>query len=415
MTDSSSPIPYNERLKRILLPFAACFFITAIYRVVMAVFIPYMEKDLSLSSLDLGLIASVYFFAFAVFQIPFGILVDHYGPRMTQGIFFFIATIGAFIFPFSSSVAMLTISRLIIGIGLAGGLMGGFTANRIWFHVDKLPFYNSVTVTAGNIGAILATYPVHLLLLILNWRSISFILALLSLTVTLWVIISTPKKPSHLAHVPMGQRIRAAKEILCTRFYWFRSLLIGFSLGTLISFQSLWAAPWATHIEGMSTSRTAVLLFLLGLGFLLGCILAGLLGAIHQKLVSILLLVGESIFIALQIVIALQLFTGSLFIWFLYGLAGASGMLGYAYIAQRFPTKYAGISISNLNVLVFLVSFVLQFGIGWLITLLSNFGNGEHVAGYFTGIWICIALQIISLALFFFPVKTPTLDAQEAS
>ena len=66
---------------RVCLPFLAGYFVTYIYRSVNAVIGPDLVREFGLSAGSLGLLSGIYFFAFAVFQLPLGVLLDRYGPR----------------------------------------------------------------------------------------------------------------------------------------------------------------------------------------------------------------------------------------------------------------------------------------------------------------------------------------------
>ena len=85
---------------------------------------PYLNQDLGINAEQLGLITSVYFLTFALFQLPLGILLDKYGARKVQTILFIIASIGAATFALGDDVLQLTIGRGLIGLGVSGALMG---------------------------------------------------------------------------------------------------------------------------------------------------------------------------------------------------------------------------------------------------------------------------------------------------
>ncbi len=66
---------------RVFTPFALGYFLSYTYRTVNAVIAPDLVLDLGLNANALGLLTSAYFLSFAAFQLPLGILLDHYGPR----------------------------------------------------------------------------------------------------------------------------------------------------------------------------------------------------------------------------------------------------------------------------------------------------------------------------------------------
>ncbi|MDH4326567.1 MAG: MFS transporter, partial [Betaproteobacteria bacterium] len=73
--------PAGGLLVRVTLPFLAGYFISYVYRSVNAIIGPEIARELGLSAAGLGLLTAIFFFAFAVFQLPLGVLLDRYGPR----------------------------------------------------------------------------------------------------------------------------------------------------------------------------------------------------------------------------------------------------------------------------------------------------------------------------------------------
>ena len=65
----------------------------------MGVLAPELAADLDLSPFILGAIASAFFFAYALFQIPGGMLLDRFGPRRVIVGLFLLTAIGTMAFP----------------------------------------------------------------------------------------------------------------------------------------------------------------------------------------------------------------------------------------------------------------------------------------------------------------------------
>ena len=71
-------------LLMVLAPFALGYFLSNLFRAVNAVVAPNLAADLGLGAAELGLLTSAYLFAFALFQLPLGVLLDRFGPRRVQ-------------------------------------------------------------------------------------------------------------------------------------------------------------------------------------------------------------------------------------------------------------------------------------------------------------------------------------------
>ena len=107
----------------ILAPFALGYFLSYLFRSVNAVVGPNLVADIGLTAADLGLLTSAYLLAFALFQLPLGVLLDRFGPRRVQTALLGCAALGSLLFAFGEDIATLTFARALIGFGFAGGLM----------------------------------------------------------------------------------------------------------------------------------------------------------------------------------------------------------------------------------------------------------------------------------------------------
>jgi len=78
--------PSLPTLLRVFLPFAAAYFLSYGFRVVNAVIAPDLIADVGVGPSALGLLTASYFIAFASFQLPLGVLLDRYGPRIVESL-----------------------------------------------------------------------------------------------------------------------------------------------------------------------------------------------------------------------------------------------------------------------------------------------------------------------------------------
>lgn len=102
---------------RIFIPFALDYYLSYLLRVVNAVIAPDLAQEMGLNAADLGLLTSVYFLAFAAFQLPLGIMLDRYGPRKSESAMLLFAAAGAIVFATATTQSGLITGRALIGLG----------------------------------------------------------------------------------------------------------------------------------------------------------------------------------------------------------------------------------------------------------------------------------------------------------
>ncbi len=172
-------LPVASIVLLVFAPFASGYFLSYLLRTVNAAVAPHLTADIGVSPASLGLLTSAYFFSFAAFQLPLGMLLDRFGPRRVSASLLAIASLGSLLFGLAPDIATLTVARALIGLGMSSGLMAGFKANPLWWPGEKLPRVNGWFMAVGALGSLVATAPAALLLEHMHWRSVFLGLAVL--------------------------------------------------------------------------------------------------------------------------------------------------------------------------------------------------------------------------------------------
>lgn len=117
----------------VFLVFAFAYFFSALLRAVTATLAPVFSAELGLQAGHLGLLAGAYFFGFAAMQLPLGRALDRFGPRLTLVVLTGVAVLGCAAFASAPNLPALIAARVLIGAGMAAGLMAPLTAYRRLF------------------------------------------------------------------------------------------------------------------------------------------------------------------------------------------------------------------------------------------------------------------------------------------
>ena len=88
-------------------------------------------------------------------------------------------------------------------------------------------------------------------------------------------------------------------------------------------------------------------------------------------------------------------------VWLLFGFLGTSGVVNFAILAQAFPVSMAGRATTALNLLIFVASFLVQWGIGIIVNHYPA-GDGRYAPeGYAIAFAITTVLQAAGVVWFF--------------
>lgn len=389
----------------LLLPFAAGYFLSYLYRTVNAILGPVIAGELALPDNALGLLTSAYFFAFGAAQIPLGILLDRFGPRRVEAALLAVAAGGATIFALADGLAGLTLGRALIGLGVSACLMASMKAFTLWFPPERLAGMTGWIMAAGGLGALVAAKPLEMALEMTHWRGIVLALAVLTLLVAaiLWRVV--PDKGGSAPAVPLRQQFAELRAIFADPHFQ-RYAPMGFAfIGGFMAVQGLWASRWMNVLEHLDGAAVAARLTWMGIAMLAGFLGIGFFATalVHRGL-SLARLYQWAMCVACAALASICLWPqfGGDFLWPLLGACFSLANIAYSLVAQAFPAHWSGRASTAFNLLVFAGAFGLQWGIGGLVDALYAAGMSSAEA-YRTAFFLLLACQVLAFAWFILP------------
>ncbi len=98
---------------------------------------PNLALELGLSPAEIGLLSSVFFFVFAAVQIPVGVALDRFGPRLCLLVGAAVTVVGAAVFAAAENPGILILGRALLGLGTAGSLVASLAVYARRFPRDR--------------------------------------------------------------------------------------------------------------------------------------------------------------------------------------------------------------------------------------------------------------------------------------
>ena len=374
--------------------FACGYFISALLRAITATLSPILTSEFNLTAGDLGLLAGGYFLGFASMQIPLGYLLDRHGPKKVVSSFLLIAIIGTIAFALAQSFSGLLISRILIGVGVSACLMGPLTGYRIWFADEYQQRANAWMLMVLSMGFVFSTLPVQLLLPVIGWR---WIFGLISILIFLIIILTLLFIPSWETEDSNHEKNAGSLSVVWKNKFFRSTIPLGlFNYGGMIAIQTLWAGPWMVRVAGYSPLESATGLFWINITMLIAFFIFGYilpkitkLGFESMQLMKFGLPIS---YLSLLVIIISGENAGAVH-FTIYLLTSIVLTLTQPAVALSFPASLAGKSLTSFNLLIFVGTFIMQWGIGLVIDLSQFLGKGEIQSfqiSFFVYLVICI-------------------------
>jgi len=390
---------------------SSLFFLSQFYRVSNAVIAPQLLNDFSIDTTGLGLISASFFYAFALTQIPIGLLLDKIGPRSMMTALSAIGIFGAIIFSWAESMTLGVTGRILLGVGMACNLMGTYKLLTLWFSPRAFATLAGIVVALGTAGNMLATTPLVILVNQFGWRSSFQLIAVINFLLTLMFFIVVKDRPresmpgSVEANMNIQHALGNIRILLKQIDFWIISFSTFARYGIFAAFQALWAGPYLMEVRGYSALTTGNLILLLNVGMILG---APCWGTLSDRLFNTRkwIIIAGTIAIVLTIVILALIppgtpLAGVSMLFFGFGFFNATGLLMYPHIKELMPSEMSGAAMTGINFFTMIGPAVFLQGLGILMqTLYPEASLGpEAFNAAFT---VCIISLLLVLVLYFF-------------
>jgi nitrate/nitrite transporter NarK len=394
--------------------FALAYLLSQFFRSTNAVIAPSLVQEISLSAADLGLMTSLFFATFALVQIPLGVALDRWGPRWVTAGLMMVAVLGSLIFAVGSSFLTLALGRALLGIGMAGILMGGLKAFSHWYPVERFATVSGLLIGIGSLGGLIAATPLAWMNQMIGWRAVFVGGALVTALSALFILLGTRNAPADAPPLSHNRAQTHLGEIFRSLTFWRLALPAAWMAGFLVAFRGLWAGPYLFDIYNLAEIETGNLLLIMGIGASVGPMLSGWLsdrlGIARTALVNALILVASQALLILQPTL--------LVVVILYLLLGVSGGFGVILLTQArklFPSHMTGQALSLVNLMGFAGTFLLQWWMGEIVAIFPGEVAGHYLPQAYTlALGITTAGSVLTL-LWYLPLIRPQREGVTSS
>lgn len=360
----------------------------------------------NLSSEQIGIFSSAFYWAYVASQLPAGILVDKYGIKKIMLISTFIFSIGVLIATKAVSQEYLILYRVLAGIGGGFAFLCSLKAIAIWLPKRTFPLFTGATQMLMYGAGTLTGLP---LLMLSNNYSIQVIMSgilVVSIILFICVFIFIPLKEPHnqsdtdvladthseFRDIPIVFKI---KQILLNGFFCFTIY------GTTALFADLWSYRFLS-LDGYADEYAGLASSMIFIGIAIFSPLWGVIATILNKqkilltLASILgvLIVSAIVYLHLNPVIMCLL-------CILWGGMQAVHVLNFTILRTHISPMYIATGIAMVNLFIPLSGAILQPFVGYMVSLLEGYGF-EQLLAFKYALLILPILMFLSVILSLF-------------
>ena len=340
-----------------------------------SVMVPDLMRSFAVSGEQLGMLASLYFYAYASMQIPAGMLLDRLGARRLLSIAILLCSAGALIFGSSYHFAIACIGRFIIGLGSAFAAVGCMHLAATWLPLRRFALLAGIMMTLGMVGAICGQAPLALVVAHFGWRVTLLLFGVLGVLLSIIIYSVIRDRPfENDFSTPQVNRLSFLSgllHILKERQSWIIAIYGCLVYGPTSAFGALWGVPFLMSAYRVSRPIAATLVSMIFVGWAVSAPLFGWFSdKIHRRKITMMTASVGGLFCMLFVLyihhMPLLLLGASLF---MFGFFCSGFLPSFSAIREIHPPQYNATALGFMNTLNMIGGAALQPFIGCILDL----------------------------------------------
>lgn len=342
-----------------------------------------LMSTFNISEAQFGNIASMYYWANAMFLFLAGSLLDRFSPKMLIILALSLCTLGTFGFALAPTPIIAGIARFIVGIGGSFCLLSAVRLASFWFSPKRLALVVGLVITMAFIGGLVAQTPATLLAQLLGWRGMMFANGCLGLVIIVWVTFIIQNRPSGQEHLADQHKARlkelglwySIKKVLQNKQNWLAGLYTSLVNLPIYVLGGSWGISYLVHVHGLSQNNASAVCSMLFIGAMIGSPLVGLISDRMQNR-RFPMMVGTllSLLLILFVLYYPDLHYSTLMVLFVFlGFITCTQVISYPLVSEHNPTVLTSTAVSIVSILCLLGGAIGVPLVGWLIQILGSY------------------------------------------
>jgi MFS family permease len=380
--------PFSAIAIAVVVTLGLLYVVSQFLRNSVGVIAPDLAAEIGLAPIEIGLLSSIYFFAFAATQLPLGVALDRFGPKLCMLVSVGFTVLGCVLFALAHEAGSLVAARAVLGFGTASFLMAPLALYARWFPPERFSTFAGIQLGLGSLGSIFATAPLAYATAGVGWR-VTFLgvgLGAAVIGVLIWLIVTDDppgvKSPPH--RETLRESVAGIWQVIRT------PSMVRVFMAQLSSYPSyvlvvgLWGGPYLTHVYGFDLKGRGDILFLGALTQVIGSFLWGPSDRLFGRYkVPVLIGVGTCFTSLVLLATVGRLSTPLLLIVFaMIGFSTGMTSVVMSHGRSLVAPHLLGRTITLLNIGTMGGGFLVQFVSGTIINLFPAEGGAYPLEAY---------------------------------
>lgn len=358
------------------------FVLSLFHRGAMGVISPFLATDLNATATQISNIASVTFYSYALMQIPAGLLLDRYGYQIISALGILITGIGSILLGLTPYLTLAFWGRLFVGLGTSVIFISVLKAQSIWFSPKEFTKASGLLSFIGNMGGMLATFPLALLVGWIGWRFSMIGMGLVCLMISTLIFIYVKNSPEEYGYQAEGyklepvkiQLLSSLKEVLTNSAVWRNFFALFTLVGCTTAFSGVWGINYLTTMYSLTETQASFYISFILIGLIIGSLCINKIVSLFHHQISkcqgaaSLVMTGCWIYFLLIAKGKPPLFLLP-FIFFVMGFLASAHILSFTDVAHHCDTQNGGLASSLVNSGEFIASSLITLMIGFTLDL----------------------------------------------
>ena len=319
---------------------------------------------------------SVYLWIYAFLQLFVGGLFDRFGTKFILCGATAICAASCLLFGTAHNLLEISVARGLSGFGSAFAFVGAIYVATVWFPPSRLALIVGITTAVGMFGQMFGQTPLVAAVEKFGWREVVVVCSWPGFALAGLILLVIPRRPSWFkdrfakkSELKIGI-FQGIVQVLSRWQMWAVGPVCGVLYLPLSVLAAMWGNTFMEKAGGYSAEQASFATIILGVGWLIGCPLVGIISDLTGSRKGPLLvgIVGGGTAMLLLLWPSFLGYGGLLAVMFVGGLFTSTEVVCFAVAMELFPQSLRGTAAACCNFITMMFAAGLQIVIGWILT-----------------------------------------------